>query len=101
MTEQQRLTRAFTGRGFWESGQAEQTLLRLGAAAVPALRDALPGADEQVRRRIVMTLGTHHARSAEEAVRRLLEDDPSAWVRQGAAETLGRIGGAASLPALC
>jgi hypothetical protein len=82
---------------------AEDALGRIGAAAVPALVQALHSADLEVRRKAIEVLG----RMGDEAAASVpdlipLLDDPDPQIRKSAARTLGQIGPSAkdAVPAL-
>lgn len=82
---------------------AEDALGRIGAAAVPALVQALRGTDLEVRRKAIEVLG----RMGDEAAAAVpdlipLLDDPDPQIRRATARTLGQIGPSAkdAVPAL-
>lgn len=82
---------------------AEDALGRIGAAAVPALVQALRNPDLQVRHKAIEVLG----RMGDEAAAAVpdlipLLDDPDPQIRKSAARTLGQIGPSAkdAVPAL-
>jgi hypothetical protein len=86
-----------------EQEAAADALGRIGAAAVPALIDALHGSDPAVRIKATEVLGRMGA-DARDAVPHLVKllDDPDEAVRKAATRTLGRIGPPAdpAVPAL-
>jgi hypothetical protein len=82
---------------------AADALGRIGAAAVPALADALQSSDPDTRLKAVEVLGRMgpNAQAAVPELTRLL-DDPDERIRKAAARTIGQIGPAAqqAVPAL-
>jgi HEAT repeat protein len=86
-----------------EQEVAADALGRIGAAAVPALVQALQSPDANVRLKAVEVLGRMGA-EATDAVPQLIKllDDPDPAVRKAAARTLGLVGPAAkdAVPAL-
>src|SRR5262245_13179691 len=86
-----------------EQDAATDALGRIGAAAVPALVDALRSGDPAMREKALEVLG-RIGPDAEAAVPDLVQllDDPDPAVRKSATRTLGRIGPAAegAVPAL-
>jgi HEAT repeat protein len=86
---------------------ASAALYAIGAGGLPALLDALPGANLPTRREIVRLLGMIAAREADEQVRAAVLSalagvlaDPEAGVRGQAVEALGWLGDPSTVPAL-
>lgn len=99
--EQPQMLRPF--ENWSDQDAAEDALGRIGAAAVPALVQALHSPDQQVRKKAIEVLG----RMGDEAAAAVpdlipLLDDADPLIRKSAARTLGQIGPSAkdAVPAL-